>query len=73
MNGRGGVHIKSGIADHAFVLAAMKFGGHSWEKAGLIWYATLTGKRILQETSKLLLTQPARAHKNCTERMHRLL
>ncbi|KAG0338183.1 Translation initiation factor 3 subunit b [Podila horticola] len=49
MNGRGGVHINSGIPNHAFFLAAMKFGGHSWEKAGPIWYATLTGKRIPQD------------------------
>jgi Zn-dependent metalloprotease len=38
----GGVHINSGIPNHAFYLAATKLGGHAWEKAGPIWYTTLT-------------------------------
>jgi Zn-dependent metalloprotease len=37
----GGVHINSGIPNHAFYLVAMKLGGYSWEKAGQIWYKTL--------------------------------
>lgn len=37
----GGVHINSGIPNHAFYLVAMKLGGNSWEKAGPIWYKTL--------------------------------
>ena len=36
----GGVHINSGIPNHAFYLAAMAMGGHSWEKAGQVWYDT---------------------------------
>lgn len=39
----GGVHINSGIPNHAFYLAAMKIGGYAWSKAGLIWYKTLLG------------------------------
>lgn len=39
----GGVHINSGIPNHAFYLAATALGGHAWERAGLIWYRTLTG------------------------------
>lgn len=31
-------HDASGIPNHAFYQAAMKMGGHSWEKAGPIWY-----------------------------------
>lgn len=38
---RGGVHINSGIPNHAFYLAAMTIGGYAWEKAGKIWYVTL--------------------------------
>ena len=38
----GGVHINSGIPNHAFYLAATALGGHAWERAGLIWYRTLT-------------------------------
>src|SRR2546429_5775024 len=38
----GGVHINSGIPNHAFYSTAMKLGGYAWEKAGRIWYVTLT-------------------------------
>jgi Zn-dependent metalloprotease len=38
---RGGVHINSGIPNHAFYLAAIAIGGYAWEKAGKIWYITL--------------------------------
>ena len=37
----GGVHINSGIANHAFYTTAMELGGNSWDKAGPIWYRTL--------------------------------
>jgi Zn-dependent metalloprotease len=36
-----GVHVNSGIPNHAFYLAAMALGGHAWEKAGRIWYETV--------------------------------
>ena len=39
----GGVHTNSGIPNKAFYEAAIGFGGHSWEKAGKIWYSVLTG------------------------------
>jgi Zn-dependent metalloprotease len=42
MKDNGGVHINSGIPNHAFYLAATNIGGYAWEKAGLIWYKTLT-------------------------------
>jgi hypothetical protein len=42
----GGVHINSGIPNHAFYLAAVAFGGFAWEKAGKIWYATLCDPRL---------------------------
>jgi Zn-dependent metalloprotease len=38
----GGVHINSGIPNRAFYLTAIELGGFSWEKAGKIWYVTLT-------------------------------
>jgi Zn-dependent metalloprotease len=38
----GGVHINSGIPNRAFYLAALELGRYSWEKAGNIWYITLT-------------------------------
>jgi Zn-dependent metalloprotease len=40
------VHESSGIPNRAFYLAAIGFGGHAWDKAGKIWYATLTDSRI---------------------------
>ena len=39
----GGVHINSGIPNHAFYLVATALGGNAWEQAGQIWYDTLTG------------------------------
>jgi Zn-dependent metalloprotease len=40
----GGVHINSGIPNHAFYVAATEIGGNAWEKAGAIWYRALTVK-----------------------------
>ena len=37
----GGVHINSGIPNHAFYLLAINLSGHALEKAGRIWYDTL--------------------------------
>lgn len=44
VNDNGGVHINSGIPNHAFYLIAVEIGGYAWEKAGAIWYRTLTDK-----------------------------
>ncbi|WP_308493347.1 M4 family metallopeptidase [Microbacterium terrisoli] len=38
----GGVHINSGIPNHAFYLFATALGGKAWERAGLVWYKTVT-------------------------------
>jgi Zn-dependent metalloprotease len=40
----GGVHINSGIPNHAFYVTAVEIGGFAWEKAGQIWYTTLKDK-----------------------------
>jgi Zn-dependent metalloprotease len=40
----GGVHINSGIPNHAFYLIATEIGGNAWLKAGQIWYVTLRDK-----------------------------
>jgi Zn-dependent metalloprotease len=42
----GGVHVNSGIPNHAFYQAAMALGGYAWEKAGLIWYETLRDRDL---------------------------
>lgn len=39
----GGVHLNSGIPNRAFHVAATALGGSSWERAGRVWYDTLTG------------------------------
>jgi Zn-dependent metalloprotease len=46
----GGVHINSGIPNHAFYVTAVQIGGNAWEKAGLIWYRALRDK--LQQGSQ---------------------
>jgi len=38
----GGVHVNSGIPNHAFYLAATLLGGKAWTVAGRIWFETLT-------------------------------
>ena len=46
----GGVHINSGIPNHAFYVVAMDIGGFAWNKAGMIWYKTLTDKLTERST-----------------------
>jgi Zn-dependent metalloprotease len=40
----GGVHINSGIPNHAFYLMATSIGGNAWEKSGKIWYISARDK-----------------------------
>jgi len=42
----GGVHINSGIPNHAFYLAAVALGGNAWEQAGRIWYEALRDSKL---------------------------
>ena len=42
----GGVHLNSGIPNHAFYLAASTIGGDAWEGAGQVWFDVLTGGRL---------------------------
>ncbi|MFI2708258.1 M4 family metallopeptidase, partial [Nocardioides sp. CER28] len=46
----GGVHTNSGIPNRAFQLAATAIGGTSWDGAGRIWYAALTGGQVGPDT-----------------------
>jgi Zn-dependent metalloprotease len=48
----GGVHINSGIPNHAFYLAAMAIGGNAWEKTGKIWYIALRDRLRQRSTFK---------------------
>ncbi|MEU6085536.1 M4 family metallopeptidase [Streptomyces sp. NPDC047085] len=45
----GGVHINSGIPNHAFYLVATAIGGYAWERAGQIWYDVLTGGHLKED------------------------
>jgi Zn-dependent metalloprotease len=55
----GGVHINSGIPNHAFFIVATELGGNPWEKAGQIWYVALRDKLRaqsgFQEAAKLTI------------------
>jgi Zn-dependent metalloprotease len=46
----GGVHINSGIPNHAFYQVATRLGGFAWEKAGRIWYNALRDARVRPNT-----------------------
>ncbi len=63
----GGVHINSGIPNHAFYLAATNLGGYAWEKAGRIWYDALRDRQLrsnsgFQRFAKLTLRNAARLY-----------
>ncbi len=47
----GGVHINSGIPNHAFYVTAREIGGAAWERAGRIWYLTLTNSGLTTRPS----------------------
>jgi Zn-dependent metalloprotease len=49
----GGVHLNSGIPNHAFYLVATQLGGYAWEQAGRIWYETLRDSRLRPNTGFL--------------------
>lgn len=42
----GGVHLNSGIPNRAFHLTASAIGGPAWERAGQVWYDTLTAPTL---------------------------
>ncbi|MGI8524089.1 MAG: M4 family metallopeptidase [Nocardioides sp.] len=46
----GGVHTNSGIPNRAFYLASTTIGGNTWEGAGQVWYAALTGGQVGADT-----------------------
>lgn len=42
----GGIHINTGIPNHAFYQVAMALGGFAWEGAGRIWYYSMRDKQL---------------------------
>lgn len=54
----GGVHINSGIPNHAFYLFAAALGGKAWERAGGVWYEALLSLPVeAQFTDMVLATE----------------
>jgi Zn-dependent metalloprotease len=47
----GGVHVNSGIPNHAFYLAAIRLGGLAWETVGPVWYGALCSPFLRKVTS----------------------
>ena len=64
----GGIHINSGIPNHAFFLVAAAIGGYAWEKAGRIWYTAARDKftSTTDFCSRRAFDLPER-DRNCTE------
>jgi Zn-dependent metalloprotease len=63
----GGVHINSGIPNHAFYRFALALKGNAWETAGSVWYKTLLTLKsdaqftdMVQATDKTVVTQYGR-------------
>ncbi len=47
----GDVHTNSGIPNRAFYVVATTLGGHAWDAAGPIWYATLCDPSLRPDAS----------------------
>jgi hypothetical protein len=47
----GGIHVNSGIPNHAFYLIATELGGYAWEAAGMIWYEAIRGRKLGARTT----------------------
>jgi hypothetical protein len=56
----GGVHVNSGIPNHAFYLVAQEIGGNAYERPGQIWYDTLV-RNITKLTPNATFEEFARA------------
>lgn len=47
----GGVHLNSGIPNHAFYLFATALGGYAWERAGSVWFNVITARTIPEDAT----------------------
>ena len=57
----GGVHVNSGIPNHAFYLVATSIGGNAWEAAGHIWYESLRATNSTAQFQDFAETTVAKA------------
>ncbi|HEY0474838.1 MAG TPA: M4 family metallopeptidase [Kribbella sp.] len=60
-NDNGGVHLNSGIPNHAFYLVATALGGNAYDAPGRIWYATITSGRVPQSATFADFAQATRS------------
>lgn len=60
----GGVHINSGIPNHAFYCAAMAIGGNAWERPGQIWYDALRDNKLKANAGFTAFAKLTVAHAN---------
>lgn len=66
----GGVHINSGIPNHAFYRCATALGGYAWESAGPIWYEALQRSKKdtnFEEFANLTLSVAAESFDRATQ------
>ncbi|MFF5792755.1 M4 family metallopeptidase [Paeniglutamicibacter sp. NPDC012692] len=47
----GGVHLNSGIPNHAFYLFATALGGHAWERAGSVWFNVIVTRSLPEDST----------------------
>ena len=47
----GGVHLNSGIPNHAFYRAAVEIGGFAWDKTGRVWYAAMCDVKAVKRNA----------------------
>lgn len=57
----GGVHINSGIPNHAFYLTAVNIGGEAWKAPGHIWYESLEASNRTTDFQQFAETTGAKA------------
>jgi Zn-dependent metalloprotease len=70
----GGVHINSGIPNHAFFKVATALGGKAWEKAGRIWYEALlklNAKSEFQEAAETTVEVAGTSYDSATAKVVR--
>jgi Zn-dependent metalloprotease len=58
----GGVHLNSGIPNHAFYLAAHHVGGYAWEKVGKVWYNAMCNSITVPTNATFLMFKDATIH-----------
>jgi Zn-dependent metalloprotease len=58
---QGGVHINSGIPNHAFYLVAIELGGHAWDNAGMIWYKSMLALNQSSDFAQMVTQSEASA------------